>query len=744
LDWRRPRAAGPAARHPPAAPAPPGPVDVVVPVYGAAAELAACLASLERHTDLVRHRLVVVVDGDPAFGAAGSLDELAARCRARGAQRDGAPESADQAGVVVLYNRERRGFVASVNRGMTLSQRDVVLLNSDTVVTRGWLEKLQQAALSDPAVATVTPFSNNATICSLPRALEVNALPAGWDLDGFAELVERVAARERPRLPTGVGVCLYVRRAALDRLGLFDEQTFGLGYGEESEFCARATKAGWLHLLDDATFIWHAGQSSFGDSRLPRVRAAHRKMRRLHPEYLPTIARFIAEDPLAAARGRVIEALQPPRSRSPRRPWRIVHLVHGWPPWNHAGTETYARGLALRQAGRREVAVYARRAGGRRPKGEPLEILDGGVRVRLVANDFTQRDPLSRNALRDRALAAGFAAFLDEVRPELVHVHHLAGHAFSLLGEVTRRRIPLVYQVQDWWTPCARANLLDRNRRLCSGPGAGKCAACLPLTGLPPAPLLNRLLYLYRGRAARRAFRCADAWLLGSHAILDSYRALGLLRPGDAAHVLPYGVELGAVAPRGRRQPGAPLRCGVIGSLMPHKGVHVAAAAFAGIDPASARLIVWGDPTADPAYAREVTAAGGGRVELRGRFAAAEKAAIFAGLDLLLVPSLGLESFGVVAREALHYGVPVLAGRRGALVELFADEAAAAGALYEAERAEELRAWIERLVAEPELLERWRARTAAVEVKGMDEHAEEVEAVYEEVLRMRAAPARHR
>ena len=131
-------------------------------------------------------------------------------------------------------------------------------------------------------------------------------------------------------------------------------------------------------------------------------------------------------------------------------------------------------------------------------------------------------------------------------------------------------------------------------------------------------------------------------------------------------------------------------------------------------------------------------AAGGGNVELGGRFAEEQKAAIFAGLDLLIVPSLGLESFGLVAREALHHGVPVLASRRGALGELFAGEETA-GALFDPERPAELRGWIERLVAEPELLEDWGARAAKAAVKGMDEHAEEIEAVYEEVLARRDA-----
>src|SRR5436305_3613475 len=291
LDWNAPGDAEPDR--------PPGPVEGVVPVYGAAAELAACLASLLRHTDLDRHRLILVVDGPQESAVEEALAAVAGR-----------PESQ----VMILRNPERRGFVGSVNRGMGISDRDVILLNSDTEVTAGWLGKLQETAYSDPAIATVTPFSNNATIASLPRFAEVNALPSGWSADRFAALVERVSARERPRLPTGVGVCLYIKRKALDRLGLFDEARFGLGYGEESEFCFRALKAGFLNVLDDATFIYHAGQRSFGASRSDRVRTAHRALTRPHPEYLPTLARFLPEDPPRPPRQRV-----PPELRGPRR-----------------------------------------------------------------------------------------------------------------------------------------------------------------------------------------------------------------------------------------------------------------------------------------------------------------------------------------------------------------------------------------------------------------------------------------
>lgn len=720
LDWTRP---GPAV--PPDIPPdnPPGPVDVIVPVYGAAPELAACLASLLRHTALGEHRLVLVVDGPQDAAVEESLRRVADRPAGE---------------VLVLRNPARRGFVGSVNRGMALSDHDVVLLNSDTEVTAGWLDKLREAAGSDAAIATVTPFSNHATLASLPRSAEVNALPAGWTLDGFAALVERVSARERPRLPTGVGVCLYIKRKALDRLGLFDEERFGLGYGEESEFCFRALKAGFLNVLDDATFLWHAGQRSFGASRSPRVRAAHRTLQRLHPEYLPTIARFLRDDPLAPARERVTAELRrverSRRSNLPTRgPRRVVHLVHGWPPWNHAGTEVYARRLALRQTARREVAVYSRLADPERELGEALEIEDGGARVRLMVNNFTQRDPLSRNALHDRRLAADFRRFLAETAPDLIHVHHLAGHAATLMGVAAGRGVPILYQVQDWWAPCARANLFDAGRRLCSGPAAGKCAACLPLTGLSPAPLLNRLLYVARARLTKREIGRADAFVMGSRAIRDSFRALGWLRPGDDAAVIPYGIEAGPAAPR-TGIPALPLRFGLLGSILPHKGIHLAVAAFRGIDPARATLSLWGDPRISPPYTAELEALASPAVRFAGRFDEERRRETFAAIDVLLVPSLGLESFGLAAREALAEGVPVLASRRGALAELF-EAGPPCGALFDPEDPGELRAWIERLIADPGIVAGWREALPAV--KDMDVHAEEIEAVYERLLAAR-------
>ena len=345
LDWTIP-----AAGIPPDPPS--GGVDIIIPVFGAPSELRRCLSSVIAHTDLVRNHIIAIVDGP---GQDASRDLLASLTERR---------------VTLLENPRRLGFVRTANRGLSCSTRDTVLLNSDTEVTPRWLDKLEAAARAYPAIATVTPFSNNATICSLPRPFENNAIPSGYDTPSFAALVERVAQGESPRIPTGVGVCLYVTRKALDTIGLLDEKVFGLGYGEEVDFCFRALKAGFVHVLDHRTFIFHAGQRSFGAVRDSRVRNAERVLARRHPEYIPTLAAFMKLDPLANARERVLGALRPPRPGLPPAPRRVLHVVHGWPPYDVGGTETYARQLVLFQAARREVAVFARLADPTRRLGE--------------------------------------------------------------------------------------------------------------------------------------------------------------------------------------------------------------------------------------------------------------------------------------------------------------------------------------------------------------------------------------
>ncbi len=279
--------------------------DVIVPVFEAREHVERCLASLECHLPALA-RLVLINDAshDPALGE--HLAAVAAR----------------HPSAVLLRNERNLGFVATANRGLALAHaagRDACLLNSDTVVTARFLEGLAACAWSSRASGVVSPFTNNGTILSLPLWLRGNAIPEPFDVDQFAEIVRRASPRAWPEIPTAVGFCMYVRADVLRAVGLFDEVSFGRGYGEESDFCERARRLGFRSRLADDVFVAHAGRASFGSEGDSREIANNDVMARLHPDYHERIRTFIAADPLRGLRARIAHETERTRRQMARK-----------------------------------------------------------------------------------------------------------------------------------------------------------------------------------------------------------------------------------------------------------------------------------------------------------------------------------------------------------------------------------------------------------------------------------------
>ena len=273
-------------------------VEVVLPVYGNLPLVQGCLASALATTGSQPFHLTVINDASPDPAV---WQWLSAQAKLH-------PH------ITVLQNARNLGFVETVNLGMRLAgRRDVILLNSDTEVANDWLDRMRAAAYSAARVGTVTPFSNNATICSYPAFCVDNPLPEGFgtpDVDRLCASVNRGAAVE---IPTAVGFCMYIRRACLDQVGDFDAASFGQGYGEENDFCLRAATLGWRHLHALDVFVFHEGGASFQDARHALQARALATIRRLHPGYEDLIRSFVQRDPARPFR----EALDRARTGAP-------------------------------------------------------------------------------------------------------------------------------------------------------------------------------------------------------------------------------------------------------------------------------------------------------------------------------------------------------------------------------------------------------------------------------------------
>ena len=271
---------------------------VVIPVYNAVEDLARCLESV-RDTLPPGARALVIDDASPDPAVADLLAEWARRHPAATRWR-------------FLRNPVNLGFVGTANRGLSEAGCDAVLLNSDTRVTPGWLQGLGRCLASDSAIATATPWTNNGEIASLPRFCVNNPVPpdpAGVAA-AIAEAIEAIGGVEYPELPTAVGFCMAVSRRAIERVGLFDEATFGRGYGEENDFSMRARAAGLRNVLCDDVYVAHAGNRSFGPEGLKPGEDSMRRLLSRHPDYLRQVEAFIAADPLAARRQALVDAIR--------------------------------------------------------------------------------------------------------------------------------------------------------------------------------------------------------------------------------------------------------------------------------------------------------------------------------------------------------------------------------------------------------------------------------------------------
>jgi GT2 family glycosyltransferase len=267
-------------------------IDVIIPVYGGVEQTRRCIDSVLAQQQAAPHEVVVVDDASPEPAIAGYLDDLARQGR-----------------ISLHRNETNLGFVRSVNRGMALhGDRDVVLLNSDTEVANDWLDRLRAAACSTSQVATATPFSNNATICSYPFEGWSGGVPGTLGLAQVDRLFATANAGRTLELPTAIGFCMYIRRECLDQLGLFDAERFGRGYGEENDFCMRALKSGWHHVLAADVFLYHEGSVSFSQERFELIKAATTALLAVHPEYTSRVHEFIKADPAAELRAAVDNA----------------------------------------------------------------------------------------------------------------------------------------------------------------------------------------------------------------------------------------------------------------------------------------------------------------------------------------------------------------------------------------------------------------------------------------------------
>ncbi len=600
-------------------------ITIIVPVYNAFDLLPEVLDRLVRHTD-VPFRLLVVEDCSPDPAIRPWLRDWAAR-----------PDVQARGAVEILENETNLGFIRSVNRALeeaSTSGDHVVLVNSDAFVPAGWASRLMRPIVDQPAIASVTPMSNDAEIFSVPVICVRAPLAAGQ-----AERIDAAARLLSPRViadaPTGVGFCMAMNAAWLARVPALDT-AFGRGYGEEVDWCRRTLAMGARHVGIANLFVEHRGGTSFGsEAKRALLRENGERITRRYPNFDGDVQHFIQADPLVTARlALAIAAL----GAAARRPMPI-YLAHSW----GGGAESYLKGHVADDIAEVGGALVLRVGGARRWRLEahaPEGVTAGDT------DDFTLIDRLLDPIANRRIVYSCGVGDPDPVAiPERLLALCRPGSRLTLL-------------LHDYFPVSPAYTLLDAKGRYRGPPEAAS---------VDPAHNINRpdgtRVTLADWREAwGRLIGAADRVEVFSSSSLDIVTAA---YPRDAArmviapHRMPHAVpELPAPASGGRV-------IGVLGDIGYQKGAAVLqrlAQRLARANDGTGLVIVG---RVDPAWPLPPPAV------VHGAYRLADLPEIVArhGITEWLMPSVWPETFSFAVREALATGFPVTCFDLGAQAE---------------------------------------------------------------------------
>ncbi len=626
------------------------PCTIVVPIYNGAVQVRRCLASLLRYTE-AHHTILLADDCSPDLSLAAELQAFARQ----------------HAHVHYLRRAENLGYLDNVNAALNATAGDVVLLNSDTEIGPEFIERLQRAAYCRAKVAVACPLSDNATLLSIAD----HAWLAQFSTAHIQAALAQSARAQFPSLPTIVGFCLYLRRDALDVLGVFD-RFFAPGYGEEDDFAQRARAAGWELVAATDVFVRHAGGTSFGrDTKVLALQARHAaRLAWRWPTHESDVRTWWRDWPLREQSERLRCLLNATEQK--RRP-KILHVLHRLS--RIGGTENVARSLAAALGGEFEQTMVAI---------DPLpgawcdaveSHLANGTRLLMFnsANVQAKQKIAGLPAdLSDPALERSFARLLHGGGFDLVHIHHLAGWNSLLVPSIAQvLGVPVVLGLHCHYSLCPDPEMMQFPRHTpCnkqSALGDAQCVSCIESRQQTRIAVAQPPLSSYLD--ARGAFWqhliAACAALISPSNYLARRITANFPDAEKKMHVIAHGLateELReARAAALQRRETRNLNVGFLGGDGPHKGYALLKEIARQTQHLPIEYAAFGIGRPDSGLAKNLVQ--------HPAFAPMDRSRHLVKLDLILLPSMMPETFSLVLSEAQAYAIPVIASDHGAFVE---------------------------------------------------------------------------
>lgn len=603
-------------------------ISIILPVFNSFETLPEVLERVKSNTDLT-WRLIIVEDCSSDPGVRPWLRQWCGNVDRRNDR------------IILLENAENLGFIRSVNLALasTIPLNDhIVLLNSDALVPEGWASRLVEPMLRDPAVASVTPMSNDAEIFTTPLICKPVEL-----VEGEADAIDSVARafssqHSSAEAPTGVGFCMAMNISFLKRLPELDTG-FGRGYGEEVDWCQRARKLGGRHVGTARLFVEHKGGASFGSQeKLNLVQANNRIISRRYPAYDREVQQFIRTDPLLTPRLALALGWAGQRQKG-LLPIYLAHSLGG-------GADMYLN-QRIADDLKRDVAAVVLRVGGKLRWQIELHLAEGVITAATDDTSFMLQ-LLSLPPRRQVIYSCGVG---DPDPPQLPGL-------LQNLADGPGNRLEVL--IHDYFPLSPSYTLLGQDGSYHGLPDL--------LTSADPA---HQFVGLDGRRFSLQEWRAAWGGLMATADRItvfssSSRRLVTTAYPQASGRIIlqPH-ILLESVPPvvRYAEMQGVPV-IGILGNIGHHKGAAVLSAFSRDMGRTrKARLVVIGN--VDPAYSLASPS------KIHGTYRIAEIPDLVRryGISAWFIPSIWPETFSYATHEALATGLPVFVFDLGAQAE---------------------------------------------------------------------------
>ncbi len=614
---------------------------IIIPVFGALEHVKKCIDSVLRNTPS-EVGIIVIDDASKEGDVIRYLDEVWNRSR-----------------LCAVFHAKNLGFVRTANEGIQRAidrETDPILLNSDTIVPPGWVERLDEARRSNTKCCSVSPLSNECCQYSVPNQGS-NVLPKGVDVETMDRIVQETSSYAFPVVPCSIGFCMLMTREAIAAVGVFDTK-WGKGYGEETDWCQRARAAGFECVLADNLFVYHKHKASFGKQSI-RIRNEHQEMFvQQYPEFLEELARWTALGVQRYHRQSIANRLRP-RLQGEKK-LKVLYVCHHW--GEVGGLEVFAKRLVEQVATELEITVIYPRAS-RRDWGDQVEdgliYQDANGVMRIVMSPRLVQSKVSLGLFpfdfEAQHVEDFFQLTVRALAPDVVHFHHLGGYGTFKLPEIVRHEgAKVVLSVHDDFYLCPSYITAGWSCGRTVAQDCEQCRACVS----EHSDVLVEGTYDWGAMLGEREQRIIDMFskcdsvVYPSEATQDRYRNEGTM-VAKRSMVIPHGVPRYPVIRTYRTTD--KLRIAWVGGCLNEKGW----AAFAEVARRIAtderfELSVLGE------WHEHADRRGLEHVTWHGRYEPKELPQLLQSVDLAIPAVAKKEAFGLVVSECLAAGCPML------------------------------------------------------------------------------------